>query len=103
MQVLVKSLLTVKNVTDRLPSERGLSMVFQSYALYPHMTVAENIGFSLKNSGVAKVKIASRVQQISHVLKLEKLLNVCQNNYLAANDNVLQLVVPSYASHGVSF
>ena len=36
-----------KNVTDRLPSERGLSMVFQSYALYPHMTVAENIGFSL--------------------------------------------------------
>ena len=43
-----------ENVTDRLPSERGLSMVFQSYALYPHMTVAENIGFSLKNSGVAR-------------------------------------------------
>ena len=47
-----------EDVTDRLPSERGLSMVFQSYALYPHMTVAENIGFSLKNSGVSKVKIA---------------------------------------------
>ena len=38
------------DVTDRLPSERGLSMVFQSYALYPHMTVSENIGFALKTA-----------------------------------------------------
>ena len=64
-----------EDVTDRLPSERGLSMVFQSYALYPHMNVAENIGFSLKNSGVPKVKIAAKVEQVSHVLKLEKLLD----------------------------
>ena len=49
-------------------------MVFQSYALYPSYDVAENIGFSLKNSGVPKVKIAARVEQVSHVLKLEKLI-----------------------------
>ena len=42
------------DVTDRLPSERGLSMVFQSYALYPHMTVSENIGFALKTAGMAQ-------------------------------------------------
>ena len=63
-----------ENVTDRLPSERGLSMVFQSYALYPHMTVAENIGFSLKNSGVAQQEILSRVQKIAKTLRLEKLI-----------------------------
>ena len=40
-------------VNDVDPSERGLAMVFQSYALYPHMTVAENMGFALKIAGVA--------------------------------------------------
>lgn len=64
-----------ENVTDRLPSERGLSMVFQSYALYPHMTVAENIGFSLKNSGVPREEISSRVQKIASTLRLEKLID----------------------------
>ena len=39
-------LINEEDVTDRLPSERGLSMVFQSYALYPHMNVADNIGFA---------------------------------------------------------
>ena len=40
------------DVTDKIPYDRGLSMVFQSYALYPHMNVFDNIGFSLKTSGV---------------------------------------------------
>ena len=48
------------DVTDRLPSERGLSMVFQSYALYPHMTVSENIGFALKTAGMAQHVISGR-------------------------------------------
>ena len=39
------------DVTDKIPYDRGLSMVFQSYALYPHMNVFDNIGFSLKTSG----------------------------------------------------
>ena len=62
-----------EDVTDQLPSERGLSMVFQSYALYPHMTVAENIGFSLKNSGVPKKEITAKVEQVTKILKLETL------------------------------
>jgi multiple sugar transport system ATP-binding protein len=57
------------------PSERGLAMVFQSYALYPHMTVADNMGFALKIAGVAasekerKVKAAAEVLQLSHLLE----------------------------------
>ena len=41
-------------MTDAGPGERDIAMVFQSYALYPHMTVAENIGFPLRMSGIAK-------------------------------------------------
>ena len=47
-------LINSEDVTSKIPSERELSMVFQSYALYPHMNVSENIGFSLKTSGVIK-------------------------------------------------
>ena len=63
------------DVTDRLPSERGLSMVFQSYALYPHMDVAANIGFALKTGGVSKAEIDDRVQAVAKILRLEPLLD----------------------------
>lgn len=63
------------DVTDRLPSERGLSMVFQSYALYPHMDVAANIGFALKTAGVSKADIDQRVQRVAKILRLEPLLD----------------------------
>ncbi|WGV15545.1 ABC transporter ATP-binding protein [Fuscovulum ytuae] len=49
-------------VNDLEPRERGCAMVFQNYALYPHMTVAENIGYALKVAGVPKVERAARVQ-----------------------------------------
>ena len=64
-----------EDVTDRLPSERGLSMVFQSYALYPHMDVAANIGFALKTAGVDRSEIDSRVAQVAKILRLEPLLD----------------------------
>lgn len=64
-----------EDVTDRLPSERGLSMVFQSYALYPHMDVAANIGFALKTAGVGRSEIDSRVAQVAKILRLEPLLH----------------------------
>ena len=64
-----------ENVTDRLPSERGLSMVFQSYALYPHMDVAANIGFALKTAGVGRSEIDTRVEQVAKTLRLEPLLD----------------------------
>ena len=64
-----------QDVTDRLPSERGLSMVFQSYALYPHMNVADNIGFALKTAGVPAAEIRTRVNDVVEILKLESLLD----------------------------
>jgi len=56
-------------------SKRAIAMVFQSYALYPHMTVAKNIAFGLKMAGMAKAKIAERVDQVAKMLQLENLLN----------------------------
>ncbi|QDY70846.1 ABC transporter ATP-binding protein [Qingshengfaniella alkalisoli] len=64
-----------KNVTHSDPSQRGIAMVFQSYALYPHLTVAENIGFGLSLKRMPKPEIASRVQEVARVLQLESLLD----------------------------
>lgn len=63
------------DVTDQPPSKRGLSMVFQSYALYPHMTVRENMGFSLKVAGTQKEEIDNKVGEAAQILKLEHLLD----------------------------
>ena len=63
-----------RDVTRLEPSQRGISMVFQSYALYPHMNVAENIGFSLKLARVPKAEIANAVTSAAKMLKLEHLL-----------------------------
>ena len=60
--------------TDHPPSKRGLSMVFQSYALYPHMSVAENMGFSLKSAGASKQEINEKVGEASEILKLNEFL-----------------------------
>src|SRR3954453_17136972 len=49
-------------VNDRAPKDRDIAMVFQNYALYPHMTVRENLGFALKLAKVPKDEIAKRVQ-----------------------------------------
>lgn len=64
-----------KDVTDQPPSKRGLSMVFQSYALYPHMSVRDNMGFSLKTAGAPKQEIERKVNEAARVLKLEPLLD----------------------------
>ena len=56
---------------SRLPaSERGLAMVFQSYALYPHMTVAENMGFGLRIAGVDRAAIRAKVAAVAEILAL---------------------------------
>ena len=57
------------------PSRRGIAMVFQSYALYPHMTVRENMGFALRFAGVAKPQIARQVAEAARILELEPLLD----------------------------
>jgi len=61
-------------MNDVAPAHRGVAMVFQSYALYPHMTVAENMGYGLKVNGVAKEKIRHQVEMVSKTLQLSHLL-----------------------------
>ena len=63
------------DVTDKIPYDRGLSMVFQSYALYPHMNVFDNIGFSLKTSGVKIDNLKTKVGEVAKILQLEDLLH----------------------------
>jgi lactose/L-arabinose transport system ATP-binding protein len=64
-----------RDVTHDDPSERGVAMVFQTYALYPHMTVAENMGFGLKMTGHPKAEIDKKVAQASRILKLDDYLS----------------------------
>ena len=61
-------------VNDLQPADRGISMVFQSYALYPHMTVSENMGFSLKLSGKSKQEVREAVGRAAEILQITHLL-----------------------------
>ena len=61
-------------VNDVAPGERDIAMVFQSYALYPHMTVAENLGFALRMRKLPAAEIAARVAQAARMLELEGVL-----------------------------
>ncbi len=63
-----------RNVTWEEPSQRGIGMVFQSYALYPQMTVEGNLSFGLKNAKVPKDEIAKRVARAAGILQIEPLL-----------------------------
>ena len=63
-----------KNVTWEEPKDRGIGMVFQSYALYPQMTVERNLSFGLRVAGVAKVEIAKRIARAAEILQLGPLL-----------------------------
>ncbi|UIJ33840.1 ABC transporter ATP-binding protein [Allobranchiibius sp. GilTou73] len=57
------------------PRDRDIAMVFQSYALYPNMSAADNMGFALRNSGVSKEQTASRVMEAAKILELQDMLN----------------------------
>ena len=61
-----------QDVTGMAPRDRGMAMVFQDYALYPHMTVSENLGFALRMQGVARGEIDARVRQTARMLELTK-------------------------------
>ena len=64
-----------RDVTDLPPKDRDIAMVFQNYALYPHMTVGDNMGFALKMAGVPKTERQQRVRDAAHLLGLEDFLN----------------------------
>jgi multiple sugar transport system ATP-binding protein len=62
-------------VNDLEPKQRDVAMVFQSYALYPHMNVFKNIAFPLENAGLSKVEIEKKVKNVAELLKIQSLLN----------------------------
>ena len=64
-----------RDVTGLAPQDRDVAMVFQSYALYPHMTVRENLGFGLRMRGMERNAIAGRVDRVAHALGLEAALD----------------------------
>ena len=68
-------LMNGRRVNDLSPVERDVAMVFQNYALYPHMTVARNIGFTLKMRGMAQGEIRERVEKVAASLELTAMLN----------------------------
>ncbi|MBE7209418.1 MAG: ABC transporter ATP-binding protein [Gluconacetobacter diazotrophicus] len=63
-----------RDVTHAPPAERGIAMVFQSYALYPHMSVAENMRFALRVQKVPRTEIARRIEAVSRMLRIDHLL-----------------------------
>src|SRR3712207_6023035 len=62
-------------VNEKAPKDRDIAMVFQSYALYPHMTVRDNMGFALKLAGVSADEIDQKVREAARVLDLEQHLD----------------------------
>ncbi|WP_106746222.1 ABC transporter ATP-binding protein [Yoonia maritima] len=60
-----------RDATAEPPAKRGLAMVFQSYALYPHMSVRDNVGFPLKSAGMSAIEVAAKVDEAARVLKLD--------------------------------
>jgi lactose/L-arabinose transport system ATP-binding protein len=64
-----------KRMNDVDPSRRGIAMVFQTYALYPHMTVRENMGFALRFAKVPREEIARKVDEAARILAMEELLD----------------------------
>ena len=64
-----------EDVTDKVPAQRGLAMVFQSYALYPHMTVRQNIAFPLKMAGMDKAQQEKKIADAARVLNLTEYLD----------------------------
>jgi multiple sugar transport system ATP-binding protein len=64
-----------RDVSYTPPKDRDIAMVFQNYALYPHMTVGDNMGFALKMAGIPKAERQQRVQEAAHLLGLEDFLN----------------------------
>src|SRR4029450_13918397 len=69
-QIFIKG----KNVTWEEPKDRGIGMVFQSYALYPQMTVKGNLSFGLKNAGMAAAEIEQRIARTAEILQIQPLL-----------------------------
>src|SRR5438046_8559164 len=74
-----------EDVTFKRPRERDIAMVFQLFALYPHMGVLDNLEFPLRNEGVPRAEIKRRVNEVAAILRIEHLLDQSVNG-LAGGD-----------------
>ncbi len=87
-----------RDVTDVQPKDRDIAMVFQNYALYPHMTVADNMGFALKIAGVKKDEIKTRVAEAAKILDLTQYLERKPKALSVASASASPWAAPSCAS-----
>ena len=74
-----------KVVNDKAPKDRDIAMVFQSYALYPHMTVRQNMAFALKLAKVPKATIDQKVNEVARVLELDRTSTASRRTCPAGN------------------
>jgi hypothetical protein len=89
-------------VNDLEPMDRGCAMVFQNYALYPHMNVADNMGYALKVAGVPKAERMARIAAVADTLGLGELLDRKPASCLAASASASPWAAPSCASRRCS-
>ena len=87
-----------KDVTTMQPKDRDIAMVFQNYALYPHMTVADNMGFALKIAGTPKEEIRKRVEKAAEILDLTEYLDRSRRLCLAVSVSAWLWAVQSSVS-----
>ena len=91
-----------KDVTDLPPKLRDIAMVFQTYALYPQMTVRENMGFALRLAGMAKSRIAQKVEETARMLELDMLLERLPKELSGGQRQRVSMGAPSFAIHPFS-
>ena len=84
-------------------AKRGIAMVFQSYALYPHMSVYQNLAFGLETAKMPKAEIDSRVQRAAAILKIEPLLKRKPSSFRVVSVSALLLAAPLCANQRSSF
>ena len=84
-------ILSGEDITDKEPYLRNVNMVFQNYALFPHMTVADNIAYGLKLKKVDKVQRRQRVEEMLSLVQLEGLEAAHLINFRVVRNSVLQL------------
>lgn len=91
-----------KVINDIAPNKRNIGMVFQNYAVFPHMTVRENVAFGLENRHLPKSKIKQRVDEILETVKItqyaDRLPTVCRSDCPAASSSAWHWPAPSSSS-----
>ena len=87
-------LLGGRNITDLPAAERGTAMMFQSYALFPHLSALDNVAFSLKMRGVAKAERHARAMELLELVAMAHLRTACRASSRAASSSAWRWPAP---------